>query len=129
MFLPDGGIESVYLNDWPFPPATTAHFLIGRADKINPSPTTLNSTTSHPTTIAMYDPAVSNLADSQSLWVSISRSTGNVVTSDNQPPLLDVNTASNSQINLIINGQPQLMDPTLPSTRATYLSYCRLLAT
>jgi prepilin-type N-terminal cleavage/methylation domain-containing protein len=129
MFLPDGGIESIYLNDSPFQPPTTAHFLIGRSDKINPNPTSVGSTNSHPSTIAMYDPALSNLADPQSLWVSVSRSTGNVLTSDNQPPLIDPASASQSQINLVTNGQPQLMDPTQPSSQTIYLSYCRLLAT
>jgi len=129
MFLPDGGIESVYLNDWPFQPSTTVHFLIGRADKIIANQSALNSSNTHPSTIAMYDPALSNLADPQSLWVSISRSTGNVLTSDNQPPLIDPTTASVSQMNIIIGGQPQLVNPSQQSAQATYLAYCRMLAT
>jgi len=129
MFLPDGGIESIYLNDTPFQPSTTAHFLVGRSDKINPNSTTPGSSTTHPSTIAMYDPALSNLADPLSLWVSISRSTGNVVTSDNQPPVIDPSTASTAQINLIIGGQAQPMNPQQPNSQTIYLSYCRLLAT
>jgi prepilin-type N-terminal cleavage/methylation domain-containing protein len=129
MFFPDGGIESIYLNDWPFQPSTTSHFLVGRSDKINPTPTAQNTSTAHPTTIAMYDPNLSNLADPQSLWVSVSRSTGNVVTSDNQPPLIDPSSASSSQINLIISGQSQILNPSTLAAQTTYLSYCRLLAT
>jgi hypothetical protein len=129
MFQPDGGIDGVFLNDWAFPPSTTVHFMIGRADKIIANQSALNSSNTHPSTIAMYDPALSNLADPQSLWVSISRSTGNVVTSDNQPPLIDPATASVSQMNIIIGGQPQLVNPTQQSAQATYLAYCRMLAT
>src|SRR5205823_2139716 len=130
MFQPDGGVDSLFLNDWPFAPPTTIHFLLGRADRIGASPTTAGSSTSHPSTVAMYDQALSNLADFQALWVSISRSTGNVGTSDNQPPVIDPTTASASQI-ILFNGTPQkqVLNPTNIADQATFLSYCRMLAT
>jgi hypothetical protein len=130
MFIPGGGIESIYLNDFPLQPTTSVHFLIGRMDKITPTPTKPASSTAHPTTIAMYDPAFSNLADFQSLWVSVSRTTGNVVTSDNQPPNIDLKTANSTQMTILSGtNQQQVLNPQTAAARATYLSYCRLQAT
>lgn len=91
MFTPGGGVDSVFLNNWFFAPSTTVHFLVGRADKVNAP---LGTSSTSPTQLNMYDPTASNLSDPQSVWVSIARSTGNVVTSDNFPPPVSAATSS-----------------------------------
>jgi hypothetical protein len=129
MFTPGGGVDSVYLNNYAFMPATTVHFLVGRADKINATPTTAGSSASHPTGIAMYDPALSNLADVNSLWVSVSRSTGNIATSDNLPPPVSSATSTSVVLYSGTSGQQQTINPSTSIGQTTYLSFCRQLAT
>lgn len=125
MFTPGGGIDSVFLNNLSFSPATTVHFLIGRADRLNDPFGTSNT---NATRLNMFDPDASNLANPQSLWVSVSRANGNVVTSDNLPPP----ATSPSQTSLVLfNGtsQQQTIDPSNRAGQITYLALCRQLAT
>ena len=124
MFTPGGGIDSVFLNNWFFSPSTTVHFLVGRADKVNAP---LGTSSASPTLINMYDPTVSNLADPLALWVSIARSTGNVVTSDNLPPT--ATAASPTSMNILGGGTQQTIIPNIDAGQVTYLSFCRQLAT
>jgi hypothetical protein len=134
MFTPGGGMETIQLRspvyNYVIYPTTTVHFLIGRADKLTANPTQSGSSTTHPTGMAMFDSNLSNLADPNALWVSVARSTGNVVTSDNLPPPLSNATASLATINAGTS-QQQTINPGLPGIggQATYLSYCRQLAT
>jgi prepilin-type N-terminal cleavage/methylation domain-containing protein len=123
MFQPDGGIDSVFLNNWFFAPPTTVHLLLGRGDKIN---LPLSSSANHATGLNMFDPAASNLADPQSLWVSISRSTGAVNTSDNMPPAASAVTAGS--VTVTLGNTQQTINPSTPLGQLTYLQYCRQLA-
>jgi hypothetical protein len=125
MFTPGGGIDSVFLNNLSFSPATTVHFLIGRADRLNDPFGTSNT---HASRLNMFDPDASNLANPRSLWVSVSRANGNVVTSDNLPPPGTNITSSN--ITLYDNmPQEQPIDPSTRAGQITYLAFCRQLAT
>jgi hypothetical protein len=124
MFAPDGGIDSVFLNNWFFSPTTAVHLLVGRADKVNPP---LATSTTSATALNMFDPVSSNLADPLSLWVSVSRSTGAVNTSDNMPPSLSAISGTSATITSSINQQK--IDPTTAAGQATYLQFCRQLAT
>jgi hypothetical protein len=125
MFAPGGGVDSIYLNNYWFSPQTTVHFLIGRADKLGDP---LASDSSSSIGLAMYNPNISNLADPNALWVSVSRSTGNVVTSDNLPPAITGGTSTTA----ILSGgsvQQQTINPSITSGQITYLALCRQLAT
>jgi len=128
MFSPGGGIDSVYLNNYSQAPSTTVHFLVGRTDKLNKP---LDPNSNHPTNRMMFDPNASNLADPLSLWVSVARSTGIVITSENTPPPIDSKTATPTSIT-IFSGNSQLqqqLDPTNATGQSIYLSFCRQLAT
>jgi hypothetical protein len=79
----------------------------------------------------MYDPNTSNLADPLSLWVSVARTTGIVITSENTPPPIESSSASASSIT-IFSGNNQLQQQINPSSglgQGIYLSFCRQLAT
>jgi len=125
MFSPGGGIDSIYVNNYAYAPATTVHFLIGRSDKVNAP---LGASTTSPTGYNMFDPTVSNLADAHALWVSVARSTANVSTSDNLPPPINLATATSSSIT-IFSGLPQQQTLAAAAAPGVYLSYCRQLAT
>jgi type II secretory pathway pseudopilin PulG len=135
MFGPGGNLDSIYLVSntytYIYRPPTSVHFLVGRSNKVAPPNL---ATTTHPTGLSIFDPETSNLADPQSLWVSVSRQTGAVVTADNMPPPIDLATASTSAV--IFNpGTPQqypssgTANPTLTATQTWYLTLCRQLAT
>jgi hypothetical protein len=132
MFTPGGGIETIQLRSPVFNeviyPTTTVHFLIGRADKLTANPTQAGSSPTHPTGIAMFDTTLSNLADPNSLWVSVSRSTGNVVTADNLPPPITSPTPNSATL-YSGSSQQQTINPSNAAGQVTYLSYCRQLAT
>jgi len=125
MFQPDGGIESVFLNNYFFAPATTVHFLVGRSDKVNPP----YGSSTHGTGVNMYDPNTSNLADPLSLWVSVSRTTGNVNTSENSPPSTDLGTITSNSMRIISGTAAQIINPSNTGDQALYLALCRQLAT
>jgi prepilin-type N-terminal cleavage/methylation domain-containing protein len=81
LFAPSGGVSSVTfgqvnpaLGMAGYTDATTLHLLVGRPDKL-----VLN--VPNPQLVV----ADTNLADSTALWVSISRRTGSVTTTDNAP--------------------------------------------
>ena len=83
--------------------------------------------TASPTQLNIYDSTASNLADPLSLWVSVARSTGNVVTSDNQPPTLTA--VSSGSMTIVGGGAQQTITPNTDAGQSTYLSFCRQLAT
>jgi hypothetical protein len=138
MFSPDGNIDRLYvasktdmLNYVPF---TTVHFLVGKTEKVN-DPRGDNQVNA--AGFNMYDPESSNLADQQALWVSVARTSGLVITSENQPPTAD--PASLTKTNIILNpGTPKQTQPYSPTSEAdalvrggysTFLTFCRHLAT
>jgi type II secretory pathway pseudopilin PulG len=131
MFSPDGNIDRLYLASKgdmaSFVPPTTIHFLIGKIEKLN-LPGGTNSTNA--TGLNMYDPATSNLADPLALWVSVARTSGVVITSDNQPPVVEPGSLSPTNI-VLFPGSPQrqVLDPSQGAAQSIYLSYCRQLAT
>jgi hypothetical protein len=138
MFSPDGNIDSMYVASktdmLKFVPPTTVHFLVGKIEKVN-NPQGASTTTA--AGFNMYDPESSNLADPLSLWVSVARTSGLVITSENQPPIVDMNSLSAT--NIILNaGTPQQRAPYSPTDEtfalitgntSTYLTFCRQLAT
>ena len=67
MFSPAGGVDSVYINGVAQNTQGTLHFLVGRAEQTG------------------AEGAGSNLADPTSLWVSIGRSSGIAMTTENTP--------------------------------------------
>ena len=82
LFSPSGGIDGIYLDSTPLVPTGTIHFLVGKVEKVN-LPTGPN--TNHPSGFNAFDPATSNLADTNSLWVSVGRLNGSITTSENVP--------------------------------------------
>lgn len=126
MFQPDGGIETVYLNNYAFVPPTSLHFLVGKTDRIN---LPLGNNATHATAINMFDVETSNLMDPLSIWVSVSKSTGNINTSENSPPDYDRAVVSTSNITINPGPNQQNIDPQVSSSRAYFLSLCRRQAT
>jgi hypothetical protein len=63
MFQPDGGIDSVYLNNFSFAPPSTVHFLVGKTERIR-QPT---GNSSHPAGKNIFDPESSNLPPATSI--------------------------------------------------------------
>jgi hypothetical protein len=137
MFSPEGGLDTVYVNNYPLPPSSGVHFLVGKTDKISPAlnPSSVAANNTNPD---MFDPTKSNIADPLALWVSVAKSTGVVNTSENQPPLDDISTLSQGSITifpgegLAPNGRRQtlqLTGATAATDRSTFIQYCRQLAT
>lgn len=85
MFSPNGSIDSMYVNSLPtVPPAGSLYFLIGKIEKVGTNdPFVLASSNFNSAIYANKD--ISNLADPASLWVVVSRSTGQVMTAENMP--------------------------------------------
>lgn len=75
MFAPRGSIERVYVDSGDSAPFGTLHFLIGRVDKVNPLPAAG----------LPFDADTSNLADANSLWVSVGRLNGSITSAENMP--------------------------------------------
>jgi prepilin-type N-terminal cleavage/methylation domain-containing protein len=89
MFMPSGAIDGVVADGVITTPPGTLHFLVGKVDKVgDPLATNAN----HASGVNFFDLATSNLADPNSLWVSIGRN-GSVTTAPNLP---DVEHASHS---------------------------------
>jgi type II secretory pathway pseudopilin PulG len=118
MFGPAGNVANVTMSEPPTgsgtanvvtsgPPLGTIHFLVGLVSKIN-LPTEANTDY----TINLYDPEMSNLADGNALWVSVSRSSGVVTTNENNPPLFST-----------------VMNPNMPASQLAYVSGARQFAT
>ncbi len=131
MFTAAGGVEGIYVNTSLSSPQGSVHFLVGRVQKVNPP---LGANADHLTNTNMFDPEKSNLADPTSLWVSISRSTGVVTTSDNMPPPVDAASLSASNVTIFPNeaappaGRQQNLNPTNANHRAIFLGHCREMA-
>jgi prepilin-type N-terminal cleavage/methylation domain-containing protein len=132
MFTAAGGVEGVYVNTSPCTPQGTVHFLVGRVEKVtdplgdfDPAEPTFDRN--------MFDPANSNLADPTSLWVSVSRSTGTVTTSENLPPSL-VTGSTSPNLNYQYYDPWQASNQTAPlntgnaADRQTFLKLCRQIA-
>lgn len=73
MFSAGGGIDSCLVDNTELPPIGSFHFLVGRVDKVR-----------DPAAWRWSIPEDSNLADADSLWVSVG-SSGAVTTADNLP--------------------------------------------
>jgi prepilin-type N-terminal cleavage/methylation domain-containing protein len=131
MFTAGGGVEGIYVNTLPCSPQGSVHFLIGKVEKVNPP---LGPNADHATNTNMFDSAKSNLADPTSLWVSISRSTGVVTTSDNMPPPIDAASLSASNVTVFPMeaappaGRQQSLNPTNATHRGIYIEHCREMA-
>lgn len=137
MFLPGGGVESIYRKPSPgvtltsgnfgqIPASGTLHFLIGKVEKINfpAGPNPYDTTPGYKYLLNMFDPEKSNLADPGSLWLSIGRYNGAITTTENVPPaLLNTSQPTLSFQNLSPTGQ-QLSPPqiTIDVSQAAYLS-------
>ena len=132
MFTAAGGVEGIYVNTTPMEVQGTVHFLVGRVQKINsPQGTPADAQAQAQYGINMFDPESSNLADPTSLWVSVSRSTGTVTTSDNLPPsLVSGSTAPNLSYQYYLAGTSQTatVNTGNAAQRTNYVGYCRLLA-
>lgn len=137
MLSPEGGLQTVYANNYPLPPASGVHLLVGRTDKVvsplNPAAVAITNTNPD-----MFDATKSNIADPGALWVSVAKSTGIVNTSENLPPLADISTLAAGTVTLfpgeatVPSGRRQVLQLTGSSAqqdRATFLHYCRQLAT
>lgn len=138
MFSPDGNIERLYLASKSdmlnYVPQTAVHFLVGKPDKVVDPRGSSNATAA---SFNLYDPDASNLADPLSLWVSVARTSGQVITSENRAPTLD--QTSLSATNIILNpGTPQQRPPYSPTVEVEaiidgldtqYITACRHLAT
>lgn len=85
MFSSNGSIDSMYINSLPtVPPNGSLYFLIGKTEKVGTNdPYVLASSNFNSAIYANKD--ISNLADPTSLWVVVSRSTGQVMTAENMP--------------------------------------------
>lgn len=75
----------MYVNSLPtVPPNGSLYFLIGKIEKVGTNdPYVLASSNFNSQIYANKD--ISNLADPASLWVVVSRSTGQVMTAENMP--------------------------------------------
>jgi type II secretory pathway pseudopilin PulG len=108
MMSPNGGVDSMYVNGAPtMPPTGSLYFLIGKVEKAE-SP---YQTFAPPTTIT-YNAGVyanieqSNLADPNSVWVVVSRGTGQVTTTENMPDR-SVAVASPGRLDLYVQSARQ----------------------
>lgn len=104
LFSPGGAVDGLYLDSVEATPAGTLHFLVGRVDKVNTLPAAGSP----------YDSATSNLADANSIWVSVGRLNGSITTSENLPDAEHATSHPN---------------PWTVAGRAEYLEECRSAAT
>jgi hypothetical protein len=131
MFTSAGGVEGIYVNNSPSTPQGTVHLLVGKVQKVNAP---LAATPADPQFgMNMFDPENSNLADPTSLWVSISRSTGTVTTSENLPPSLGTGSMAPNLTYQYYNpttsmNQTVTLNTGTAADRSTYLGLCRQIA-
>jgi len=88
--------------------------------------------TNYPMT--MFDPSVSNLANVNSVWVSVGRQSGQVTTAANLVPPVDVTTTPGTVIVFpgeaaVPAGRREPLTPANRLHRETYVKYCREAAT
>ncbi len=132
MFSANGDIDGLFSDGIRFPPTGTLHFLIGQVEKLNVPG---GADPDHATNMIMFNPAKSNLSDVNSVWVSVGRLTGQVVTSENLVPPIDEATLSPTTVNVfpgeaaVSAGRQQVLNPTVFADRATYVQHCREAAT
>ena len=132
MFSPSGAIDGLILDNTLIGATGTVHFLVGQVDKMNVPG---GADPDHATNMIMFNPAKSNLSDVNSVWVSIGRLTGQIATSENLVPPIDEATLSPSTVNVfpgeaaVPAGRQQVLNPTVPADRATYVQHCREAAT
>ncbi|MEX2175435.1 MAG: hypothetical protein WD872_13820, partial [Pirellulaceae bacterium] len=104
MFNPSGSVDSVYVDSAALTVTGTVHFLLGKIDKVNMPPAVGSA----------YTIDNSNLADPNSVWVSVGRLNGSVTTSENMP---DVEHGISHP------------SPWSPAGQLEYLEECRQVAT
>lgn len=136
LFNSGGAVDGMFLDTTPIDePTGTLHFLIGQVAKMNPPAGASVSTPPHPTNMNMFDPAASNLADTNSVWVSVGRRNGSVTSTENTPPPVDATTLGPNNVTIfptdaaVPAGRRQNLDPTVTADRQVYLAWCRELAT
>jgi len=91
MFSPNGSVDAMYINSLPTdPPVGSLYFLIGKIEKVGGNDP-WDITNSNFKSSIYPNKDISNLADPTSLWVVVSRSTGQVMTAENMPDPTKVN--------------------------------------
>jgi len=119
LLAPNGGVEEIYTNNGNEVPNGTLYFLVGKVDKVN-----------DPLGVLVYDIRDSNVADPTSLWVTVGRGNGQVTTSENVPPPVDLPTASGNSVTIYPNDpRRQQVNLSSPTGLGIYLRYCREIAT
>jgi hypothetical protein len=128
MFTPGGAIDGLMIDNGLFAASGTLHFLIGQLAKVN-EPTLANP--DHPTNMNMFDPNKSNLADVNSVWVSVGRLNGQISTTENLiPPVQPTPPPTPTSMVIFPTGDPRQVtinpsQPTGTAGRDIYLQYCR----
>jgi prepilin-type N-terminal cleavage/methylation domain-containing protein len=124
MFTPGGAIDGLMVDNGLFAASGTLHFLIGQLAKVN-EPTLANP--DHPTNLNMFDPNKSNLADVNSVWVSVGRLNGQISTTENLIPPVQTTPPPTPTSLVIFPGDPRqvTIDPSQPAGRGIYMQYCR----
>jgi hypothetical protein len=128
MFSPSGAVDGLILDNVLMGATGTLHFLVGQVDKMNDP---AGADPDHATNLTMFNPAKSNLSDVNSVWVSVGRLSGQVVTSENLVPPVDQATLSPMSVNVfpgeaaVPAGRQQVLNPTVFADRATYVQHCR----
>jgi prepilin-type N-terminal cleavage/methylation domain-containing protein len=128
MFAPSGAVDGLILDDTLMGSSGTLHFLVGQVEKMNDPG---GADADHPTNMIMFDPDKSNLSDVNSVWASVGRQSGQVVTSENLVPPVDRATLSPTTVTIFPleavppAGRRQTLNPTVSDDRKTYVRYCR----
>jgi len=129
MFSPKGEIDGLIGDGAVRGADGTLHFLVGQVTKIN-DPTATSAT--HGRTL--FDPANANLSDVNSVWVSVGRQNGQVSTTENLVPPVDL---AGAPANITIfpgeglppAGRRAVLTPGNVLHHQLYLQHCREVAT
>lgn len=133
MFAPGGQVDGLVIDHGLFGAAGTIHFLVGKIDKLRrPFTTPSDGDAKYPMT--MFDPSASNLADVNSVWVSVGRLSGQVMTAENLVPPVDVTTTPGSVIVFpteaaVPAGRRETLAINNHLDRVKYVKHCREAAT
>jgi hypothetical protein len=149
LFSPQGNVDALYTTvfngvatslNGPIAPSGTLHFLIGKIEKMNLPSGATDDTNRNPSNVHLFDRTESNLADPTSLWVSVGRSGGGVITAENDPPPIGFSgSPPTSAVAFpgeqgMTGGRYQVLCPTSPSllqftsAQSIFLGYSRTIA-
>jgi hypothetical protein len=149
LFSPQGNVDALYTTvfngvattlNGPIAPSGTLHFLIGKIEKMNLPNGATDDTNRNPSNVHPFDRTESNLADPTSLWVSVGRSGGGVITAENDPPPIGFSGSPPTSVVAfpaeqgMTGGRYQVLCPTSPSlaqfltAQSTFLGYSRTIA-